>query len=597
MHTWTLDKPDNLVEIFEDSVKKYGKNELFGTKNKNGEYEWVTYAQVGEMVDATRGGLAQNGIGKGDVVGIIANNRTEWAVCCYAAYGLGARFVPMYEMELESVWRYIITDSTIKVLFISKREIYDKVAKWKGEIATLKHVVVLEDGENSFKEFMEKGSKNKVPSIKPAPGDIAGLIYTSGTTGNPKGVLISHGNFSSNVHALRKAYKMLNERARTLSFLPWAHSYGQIAELNTLVSFGGSTGFVENTTTIVQDLAVVKPTMLVAVPRIFNRVYDGLNNAIKEKGGLAKFLFNMGLAAAAKKRELAKEGKSCPITNAKLKIADKIVFSKFRERFGGRLEIAFSSSAALNANIIQFFFDIGIPIYEAWGMTELSPAGTGNNPENNKIGSVGRALDKVKLVIDKTGMEPDSKDGELIVYGPNVMQGYHNKPEETKATMTEDGGLRTGDRAYIDLDGYLYITGRIKEQFKLENGKFVYPAVMEEEIKLLPGVEQAMIYGLNKAYTVCVVVPDFIVMEKISKEKGFPADKAEFAKNPAVNAYYLAEVTGQLKDKFGSYELPKKVLVLGEGFTVDNGMLTPTLKLKRREVLKKYQAQIDALFA
>ncbi len=595
---YELDKPDNLVEILEESVKKYPNNKLFGTKNSSGQYEWITYSEFNRMVDGIRSGLAGLGIKKGDAVGIIANNRTEWAVCCYASYGVGARYVPMYEAELDSMWKYIIKDSEVKALFVSKKEIYEKALTWKNEIDTLKYVFIInETGPGSYQELMENGFKNIVPSFKPTSEDIAGLIYTSGTTGNPKGVLLSHGNFSSQVHALLKAFHMLSDKTRTLSFLPWAHSYGQTAELNTLLMLGGSTGFAESPATIVGDLQLVKPTMLVAVPRIFNRVYDGIQQKIRDKGGLAQTLFNMGAEENKKKRELAKQGKSSLINELKIKLVDKIVYSKLRELFGGNLELSISSSAALSANIAQFMFDIGAPVYEAWGMTEISPAGTVNTPADYKVGSCGKAIDKVKLVIDKTGMDPDANDGELIIYGPNVMKGYHNKPEETKATMTDDGGLRTGDRAYVDKEGFLYITGRIKEQFKLENGKFVYPSAIEEEVKLLGSVEQAMIFGLNKPYTVCVIVPDFVVMKKVAKEKGLPEDKEAFVKDPKVIKMYEDEINEHLKKTFASYELPKRVLLLSEGFTVENGMLTPTLKLKRREVLKKYQDMIDSLYA
>jgi long-chain acyl-CoA synthetase len=393
-----------------------------------------------------------------------------------------------------------------------------------------------------------------------------------------------------------KSFYMLDEKTRSLSFLPWAHSYGQTAELNTLLKLGGSTGFAEGPATIVGDLQLVKPTMLVAVPRVFNRVYDGILMKIRDKGGLAQKLFDMGTEENKKKRELAKQGKSSLMNSIKLALVDKIVYSKLRALFGGNLQLSISSSAALSAHIAQFMFDIGAPVYEAWGMTEISPAGTVNTPAEYKIGSCGKAIDKVRLVIDRTGMNDDSAEGELIVYGPNVMQGYHNKPEETKATMTNDGGLITGDRAFVDKEGFLYITGRIKEQFKLENGKFVYPSAIEEHVKLLPSVEQALIFGLNKPYTVCVIVPDFIVMEKVAKEKGLPIDKNEFVHNPAVIKMYEDEIRDHLKKTFASYELPKKILLLSEGFTTENGMLTPTLKLKRREVLKKYSDMIDALY-
>jgi long-chain acyl-CoA synthetase len=229
-------------------------------------------------------------------------------------------------------------------------------------------------------------------------------------------------------------------------------------------------------------------------------------------------------------------------------------------------------------------------------MTELSPCGTINTLQHNRLGSAGRPIDKVRMEIDKTFDSENPEEGELIVYGPNVMKGYHNKPEETRATMTEDGGLRTGDRAYIDEDGYLHITGRIKEQFKLENGKFVSPATMEEEIKLLPCVEHTMIYGLNRPFTVCLVYPDFIVMDKLARENGWPTEPAAMIADPAVISTIENQILSLLKGKFGSYEIPKKFIILSEGFSVDNGMLTQTFKLKRREVLKAYQPMIEEAY-
>lgn len=598
MKKYTLDKPDNLVGIFEETLARFGDREWLGTKNKKtNTYDWVTYRDVAKRIDAIRGGLAKIGVQKGDGVAIIDNNSVEWAACCYATYGLGGRFIPMYKAELLKIWKYIITDSGTSVLFVRDKEIYEKVKNWTGEIESLKNIYIINGtGPESLAELEKLGAANPIPAIHPNAEDIAGLIYTSGTTGEPKGVLLSHGNFSSNVHACIKNMPMLDEHDRTLSFLPWAHSYGQTAELNTLIRMGGSCGFAEGPQTIVDDLLLVKPTLLVAVPRIFNRVYDGLHARMNEEGGLAKKLFFMGKNAGQKKRDLARDGKSSFITNLKFRIADKLVFSKVRARFGGNMKMTVSSSAALSPNIAEFFFDIGLPIYEAWGMTEISPAGSSNTPMAYKIGSVGRAVDKVTFVIDKSVTGPESRDGELIVYGPNVMKGYHNKPKETAETMTADGGLRTGDSAYIDKDGFLYITGRIKEQFKLENGKFVYPATIEEEIKLIPYVEFAMVYGLNMPYTICLVYPDFIVMGKYAKENNLPTDPVEMIKDERIVKLLENAIKNQLEGKFGSYEVPRKILLMSEGFSVDNGMLTQTLKLKRRAVLQKYQADIDRLY-
>ena len=598
MKTYALDKPDNLVGIFEETLARFGDREWLGTKNKKtNTYDWVTYRDVAKRIDAIRGGLAKIGVQKGDGVAIIDNNSVEWAACCYATYGLGGRFIPMYKAELLKIWKYIITDSGTSVLFVRDKEIYEKVKNWTNEIESLKNIYIINGtGPESLAELEKLGAANPIPAIHPNAEDIAGLIYTSGTTGEPKGVLLSHGNFSSNVHACIKNMPMLDEHDRTLSFLPWAHSYGQTAELNTLIRMGGSCGFAEGPQTIVDDLLLVKPTLLVAVPRIFNRVYDGLHARMNEEGGLAKKLFFMGKNAGQKKRDLARDGKSSFITNLKFRIADKLVFSKVRARFGGNMKMTVSSSAALSPNIAEFFFDIGLPIYEAWGMTEISPAGSSNTPMAYKIGSVGRAVDKVTFVIDKSVTGPESRDGELIVYGPNVMKGYHNKPKETAETMTADGGLRTGDSAYIDKDGFLYITGRIKEQFKLENGKFVYPATIEEEIKLIPYVEFAMVYGLNMPYTICLVYPDFIVMGKYAKENNLPTDPVEMIKDERIVKLFENAIKNQLEGKFGSYEVPRKILLMSEGFSVDNGMLTQTLKLKRRAVLQKYQSDIDRLY-
>ena len=480
------DEPDNLVAFLEGSVAKYPDNFLFGTKNPSGTYDWITYREVGKRVDNLRGGLASIGIGKDDAIGIIANNRVEWAVAAFAGYGLGARYIPMYESELVHIWKYIINDSSVKVLFVSKPEIYEKVKDFIEEIPTLKKIVLIEgNADDSMAALERTGRDNPVPSIQPHSDDIAGLIYTSGTTGDPKGVLLSHGNFTSNSHAGRKMYPELTGNGRSLSILPWAHSYGQTAELYTMIYLGGSIGFMEDPTTIATDLALVKPTWLIAVPRVFNRIYDGLWAKMNEEGGLAKKLFVMGVESAMGKRELAEEGKSSFMTNLKFKIADKIVFQKIRDRLGGHLMGSMTGSAMMNPEIALFFFDVGIPLYDCYGLTETSPAVTMNASFDYKLGTVGKAIEKVRIVIDKSLGDQEKDDGEIIVYGPNVMKGYHNKPEQTKEVMTDDGGLKTGDRGRLDEDGFLYITGRIKEQFKLENGKFVFPASLEEDIALI----------------------------------------------------------------------------------------------------------------
>ena len=591
-------EPDNLVEFLEGSVAKYPNRPLFGTKNSRDEYEWITYAEVGKRVDNLRAGLAGLGVGKGDTVGIIANNRTEWVICAFASYGLGARWVPMYESELPHVWKYIVTDSSIKILFVSKPEIYEQLKNFVNEIPTLEKIFLIEgEGENSMAGLEKEGDKKPVSSINPGVDDIAALIYTSGTTGDPKGVLLSHGNLASNSHAGRKMYpELMVNTGVSLSILPWAHSYGQTAELYSMIYLGGSIGIMGNVKTLASDIAKIKPTWIIAVPRVFNKIYDGLWLKMNEAGGLPKKLFVMGVQSAKKRRELAAKGKSDFITNLKFKIADKIVFQKIRNGLGGRLMGSMTASAMMNPEIAIFFFDIGIPLYDCYGMSETSPAITMNSSVDYKLGTVGKPIENVRVVIDTSLGDEKLGDGEIVVYGPNVMKGYNNKPEQTREVITEDGGMRTGDRGRLDEDGFLHITGRIKEQFKLQNGKFVFPSSLEEDICLVPYVENAMIYGEGRAYNVCLVVPDFPALEKYAQKNNLPTAPEKLVEMEEINELIGGEIVKSLQGKYGGYEIPKKFIYLTEGFSLENGTLTQTMKVKRRVVLERYQEDINAKY-
>ncbi len=593
---YQLDKPDNLVEFLENSAKKFADRQLFGTKNNNGDYEWITYIEFGRRVDNLRGGLAKAGIEKEDVVGVISNNSVDWAVVHYATMGRGARFVPMYEVELPHIWEYIIKDSGVKLLFVSKEEIFEKVKDFPSRIPALEKIILMGgNAKNAMAEMEKIGESNPVPSVHPQADDVAVLIYTSGTTGDPKGVLLTHANWTSNSHARVKLYNEFNENDRTFSLLPWAHTYG-LGEQHTFLQLGASMGFMGNINTLVDDMSKIRPTFLIAVPRVFNRIYDGLWKKMNEEGGLAKALFVMGVEAAKEKRRLAEKGQSSFLNNLKFAIADKIVFQKIRDKFGGRLKGSMTASAMMNLEIALFFFDIGIPVYDCYGMTETSPGIAMNGPPDYRLGSVGRAIDKVKIVIDKSVVEEGATDGEIVVYGPNVMKGYHNKPEQTAEVMTPDGGVRTGDRGRLDKDGYLYITGRIKEQFKLENGKFVFPSSLEEDICLVPYVQNAVIYGDNRPYTTCLVVPDFFALEKYAEKNNLPAEINELLNRDDIKTMIGSGIQSSLTGKYASYEIPKKFLFLKEPFSLENGTLTQTMKLKRRVVFQKYQDQIESLY-
>ncbi len=592
---------DTLVDIFRNSIAKFADRELFGTK-KNGAWEWTTYAQFGRQVDGLRGGLAGLGLKRGDAMAIISDNRVEWAVTAFAGFGLGVALVPMYEAQLEKDWEFIIKDCSAKVLVVSKQAILSKVKKFLEAIPTLEHIIVFE-GEgigaqvHAYGALIAAGEKSPAPPVVVEKKDTACFIYTSGTTGVPKGVILSHNNIASNVSATFEIFEMANDD-RSLSFLPWAHSFGQTVELFTLFSAGASMGIAESVSKIIDNLAEVKPTLLFAVPRIFNRIYMVVQQQISERPGVVQAMVKSALRAAAKQRAGEKPSFGEGIM---FSLANKLVFSKVRARFGGRLKYAFTGGAAISRDVAEFIDGIGVMVYEGYGLTETSPISTANYPGHRKIGSVGRALPGVRVVIDASstgGKKTDSgrDEGEIVVYGPNVMQGYHNRPEENAAVFTKDGGFRTGDMGYIDADGYVFITGRIKEQYKLENGKYVVPTPLEEEIKLSPYVANVMVYGDNRPHNVALVVPNPQAVRTWAEKEGLSLPEGEGWVEDAKVRDLLGKEIEKYSEKFKGFEAVQDFTLIPADFTTENGMLTPSLKLKRRAVLEAYGPLIDALY-
>jgi long-chain acyl-CoA synthetase len=583
----------NLVEMFERSIKLYGGRDLFGTK-RQGRWDWMTYAEFGRMVDDLRGGLASLGVKRGDHVAIVSNNRVEWAAADFACFGLGAALVPMYEAQLSKEWAFICNDCSAVAIIAATEAIAAKCRELQQTVPSLKHVIGMAapaSDPTSFEALCDVGHKHPVPVITPDAKDTACLIYTSGTTGNPKGVILSHGNIASNITAVH-ALLPLEQQDRSLSFLPWAHSFGHTVELLALFSMGSSMAICEDVSKIIDNLAEVKPTVLMSVPRIFNRIYDGVGKQMAGKPKAVQALFRRGLQAAAKKRK----GEALSVLDqAMLTIADKVVFAKIRGKFGGRLKYAFSGGAALSREVAEFIDGLGIMVFEGYGLTETSPIATANRPGARRIGSVGQPIPGVRIVIDKTETN-DPKNGEILVYGPNIMQGYFNRDEENKAVFTDDAGFRTGDLGYLDDEGYLFITGRIKEQYKLENGKYVAPAPLEEQLKLSPFITNVMVYGDNRLYNVALVVPDMDTLKAWASEQGISGGADALLTDPRAVAKVQSEV-----DKYGAefkgFERVKRITLLGEDFTLDNGMLTPSLKVKRRVVLQRYQGALDALYA
>ena len=590
--------PRNLVDLFEDTVTKWGERNAIGTKNPQTKaYEWITYQKLAERINHVRSAIHQLGINKGDAVGVIIGNSVEWYALENASHGLGAIFVPMYEKELMKTWQYIVRDSGVKYLFVKDEKIAEQVKHLKGEIETLKEIfTIYGDGEKSLKGLEEAGRQNPVPSYKPHWSEPDELIYTSGTTGEPKGVLLSHGNLSACSQSGYHIFPSLNEKAVSLAILPWAHSYGLSAELHNFMQFGGAVALMESVDTLAEDLLKVKPTFLIAVPKVFNKIYDGIQAKMHEEGGIKKKLFDLTCEEAVRCRGKATK-------SLKLKILDKIVFSKIRERFGGRLEGVLTASAVMNPQIAMFFADLGIPTYDAYGLTETSPAITMNSPLwGNRYGSVGKCVENMHVKIDKSLTGEESEEGEILAYGAHVMMGYHNKPKLNSEVMLQDTwngfpGIRTGDQGRLTADGFLYITGRYKDEYKLSNGKYIHPESIETGIKLIRNIANAFVWGEGRDYNIAVIVPDFAAMkrdERISNwAQGSPQ---EVAQNKNVQDFLSAEIKKHLQKSFGGYEIPQRFLFTGEDFSLENGLVTQTMKLKRNVALRTYSKEIEKLY-
>ena len=574
--------PQSLTDLLEASVAAHGARAAFLTKESGGWRE-TSYAAFAQIVDELRGGMAALGIGPGDRVGLIADNRIEWAAVAYASYGLGAALVPMYPSQPAREWTFIARDAGIKALFVATAEIQARLAAVPTPLPALQQVVRIEgDDGHSLASLRRTGNARPAPAVRPRSGDIACLLYTSGTTGDPKGVLLSHGNILSNVLAILEVIP-LGQQHLTLSFLPWAHAFGHTCELHTALAAGATLAIAESIDKVADNLVEVRPTVLVAVPRVFQRVFLGFQNLMAAKPAPLRWLVRGALAAARRRAAGQRLGAG---DRWRLALAERLVFVRARARVGGRLQFAISGAAALGREVAELIDGIGITVYEGYGLTETSPIATANVPGRRKLGSVGRAIPGVRIAIDQAALPGGDGgdasaapgDGEVIVYGPNVMRGYHDRPAENRTVFTLDGGVRTGDIGHLDADGYLYLTGRLKEQYKLDNGKYVSPAPLEERLKLSPLIANVMIHGYNRPHNVALIVPG-----------------AEIAGHPEARARLRAEID-RLSTDWKPFERVTAFALLAEDFTQTNGLLTPSLKIKRRHVVTRYRAELDALY-
>jgi long-chain acyl-CoA synthetase len=609
-----------LCQLFDEARRTHAARSFLGTK-VSGRWDWMTYGAFGNLVDRLRGGLASLGLRQGDSVAMISANRPEWAVAAFASYTLGATLVPMYEAQHASEWDFVLRESKAPVVFVANQAVLRRGAALFASIPTLRTVVLLDDSSP------DRAASNAVPlpgttrsastadttyatllaappasRVEPAPDDTAALIYTSGTTGTPKGVVLAHENIASNVSAIRRIFEY-RPSDRSLAFLPWAHVYGQTAELYMLMSCGSSIALCEGPEKIIENLAEVRPTVFITVPRVLRRMQAAAEERLANTPETVRRLVSAAVGVAARERAGGRVGVSERIL---ARIAQTVLGGGLRAVFGGRLRRVSSGSAALPVDVAAFFDAIGIPVYEGYGLTEASPVVSTSVPGARRAGTVGRPLPGVRVVIERHPRTSEGEllagggppnEGEIVVYGPNVMKGYWQRPQETAEALGPDGGLRTGDLGFLDADGYLSITGRLKEQYKLDNGKFVAPSRLEEELRRSAYVANVMVYGENRPFNVALIVPHAAALAAwaTAERLTLPRSVGELIADARVVDLFTREVA-RLGRSFRGYEAIVRFALIAEDFTVERGLLTPKLSLKRRAVVDAYARVIEGLY-
>lgn len=581
-----------LFDFIYHQQAKYPQPDCLASK-VNGSWKKLSTAEVIDKSNAFSRGLLALGVKPGDKIALISNNRFEWNIADIGILQIGAIGVPVYPTISEREYAYIFNDAEVKYCFVSDRTLYNKVDAIRTQVASLKEVFCFEpeEGIKNWEEVLEMGKdadQQQVELLKQGVNakDMATLIYTSGTTGNPKGVMLSHANIASNAIASRERLPV-SETAIALSFLPVCHIYERM--LIYLYTYSGvSIYYAESMDTIGENIREVKPHIFTAVPRLLEKVFDKIMAVGAELTGLKRKLFFWAVSVAEQYEPYGANG---PFYELRLAIARKLIFKKWQQSLGGNIKAVASGSAPLNPRLARIFNAAGIPVFEGYGLTETSPVISVNCDVNKgmKIGTTGRPLKDVQVRI--------ADDGEILVKGPNVMMGYYKKPEQTAEAIDLEGWFHTGDIGEMVDGQYLKITDRKKEMFKTSGGKYIAPQVMENKFKESRFIEQLIVLGESRKHPAALIVPSFAFVRAWAERKNIPVGAdAELIKNPAVIARFQQEID-DLNKNFGHWEQIKKFVLLPKEFSIDGGELTPTLKLKRKEIYKKYASEIESIYA
>ena len=593
------DEPKTLADLLVNAVYNHPENNFLNFK-RDGRWESIGSAEMIRRIENCALGLYSLGLRKGDRAAILAPNSPKWTIADAGCQFAGIVDVPIYTTLAQESVEYILRDSGSRVLFLEDAASY-KVLKDIVHRSPSVEKVVLFHGDPSdvssttFELLLGSGSELKsnsrlIDELRAAisPDDVATLIYTSGTTGEPKGVVLTHNCIISNVIDAGEKYDFAIHDV-PLSVLPLSHIFERSA-MYLYIYHGMAVHFAESVDKVPDNLAEVRPTIFIGVPRIFEKVYAKAKLKSAEAGGLKEKIFDWAIDVA--KRYALKIEKNEPIPfglRFARAVADKLVYAKLREFFGGRLRACITGGAALPDDIYLIFHGAGIAIMQGYGLTETSPVLTSNNPGSSRLGSVGRPIRNVQIRI--------ADDGEIEAKSPGVMLGYYNKPEATRDAFTEDGWFRTGDIGQLDEDGFLFVTDRKKELFKTSGGKYIAPAPIEQKIRSSRFVNQVVLVGNDRKYAVALIVPNFDMLESYVKHKGLPAmTRPEYCKDPRIIDLMERQVASATK-VLARFESVKKIALLENEFTVEGGELTPTMKVKRRVIDQKYKDLIDRTYS
>jgi long-chain acyl-CoA synthetase len=587
-------KSSTLADLLPLAAQRYGSAPAARYK-QDGKWVDRSFAEVLEVARSLSLGLIDLGVVKGDKVSILGNTRPEWTYFDFAALSAGAVVVPIYQTNSPEECQYVLENSDAKVVVVEDDEQMEKIRAVRDQLPLLEHVVRMSGSSEdaiSFDDLASRGSNRDASEWEArwqsvTKDDICTFIYTSGTTGPPKGCIISHGNYRAMLDMVNQTSVIEPEDVAYL-YLPLAHSFALLVQFGSF-DLGTTIAYWErDPQKILPNLAELKPTYFPSVPRIFEKIYTAATSGMEKEGGIKKAIFDWSIKVGGKMRATERSGRKPGfLLRKQYEFADKQVLSKIRGLFGGNIRLAVSGAAPISPEILRFFDAAGVLVLEGWGMTETSTAATVSSPEEFKVGTIGKPFPGCEVKI--------AEDGEILVKGPNVFQGYYKNEEATRETIV-DGWLHTGDIGEIDADGFLKITGRKKDIIITAGGKNITPANLENEIKQHPLVSQCVVVGDRKPYLVALVTLDPEDAVAYAKEHGLPEDPEQLAASTDV-LKAIEDHVAVINEKFARVEQVKKVAILPRDLSQETGELTPTLKVKRAVVTSKHEQEIEALYA